>query len=361
MKDSDAYRQFMDERQAQHGARFALGPSAASKCYRQAAYEYLDVEPSEPPESKARSTDAADLGTLLHLGWSTMIKSRFDRLEREPDVRLQPTGLPRAGEADDVDWRECIVRDVKSVKDRVFEMWMRQGPYDDHWEQLEVYALALRQITGQDWTLCVVAINRETGQVEEFMRPADPEVGAAIVSRIADRHEQLVGAQYRVSIEDFAPDDVVEDFPREGAGPGRGMPCDWCPWLSACWPDPTGPDGTPQSATMDPDDVTAIASMASDYLTLSQTAKKAYDARDDIKPFLAGLDVAVPDPQDPDYELTVKMVGGNPGQPEYDCEAMAERLESLGYAPIMRETTTARYVRIGRRKKKQPKRAGRKS
>lgn len=348
--EESAYRAYMDERQAAHGARFALGPSAASKCYRQAAFEYLDIEPSEPPESKARNTNAADLGTLLHLGWSAMIRSRFSPERRQADVPLHAEGMPRGGEADDVDYRERIVRDVKSTKDRVFDMWLREGPYESHWEQLEVYALALRQQYGGDWTLCVVAINRETGQVEEFMRPADPEVGRAIVARIADMHLTLTRAAIRASDDDALS--IVEEFPREGKGPGRGMPCDWCPFLSACWPDPTGPDGTPQSATMDPDDMEAISSLASQYLTASAIAKKAYDQRDDIKPFLSGMDVVVPDPEDPEYELTVKMVGGNPGKPEYDCEAMAERLESLGYAPIMRETTTARYVRIGRRKAK---------
>lgn len=352
VEEENAYRKYMDERQASHGARFALGPSAASKCYRQAAYEYLDVPMSEPPESKARKTDAADLGTLLHLGWSAMIRSRYSPEERAPDVPLHAEGMPRGGEADDVDFVNRVVGDVKSTKDNVWQMWMRQGPYESHWEQLEVYALALRQQYGGDWTKRVIAINRETGQIENFERPADPEVGQAIVDRIAARHASLTEAQTHVLLGDAQPLDLVDQFPREGKGPGRGMPCDWCPFLSACWPDPTGPDGTPQSATMDPDDVAAIASMASDYLTLSATAKKAYDARDDIKPFLAGLDVAVPDPQDPNYELTVKMVGGNPGKPEYDCEAMAEKLEGLGYAPIMRETTTARYVRIGRRRAK---------
>jgi len=346
-----AYRAYMDDRQAHHGARTALGPSAANKCYRQAAYEYLDVTPSNP-----RGTGAADLGTLLHLGWSAMITSRYSPDERQADVPIQPEGLPRPGEADDVDWVNRVVTDVKTAKATVYESWGRNGVYEDYWDQVEVYALGLRQQYGGDWTLRIMAINRETGEYVPYERAADPVRGYELVAKIADRHASLVQDQMRLL--DKEQDErlaVVEQYPREGKGPGRGMPCDYCPFVDMCWPDPTGPDGTPQSATMDPDDMAAIGSLASEYLALSATGKKAFDARDDIKPFLAGLDAVVPDPQDPEYELTVKMVGGNPGKPEYDCEAMAERLEELGYAPIMRETTTARYVRVGRRKAKRKK------
>lgn len=342
----DTFQAHMDDRQANHGARTALGPSSVSKCYRQAAYEYLDIEPSNP-----RSMAAADLGTLLHLGWSGLIAQRFDPAERAADVPVQPTGLPRPGEADDVDFVNKVVTDLKSARASVYESWGRNGPYEDHWNQLEVYALGLAEEYGGDWTMRILAFNRETGEHCEYERAADPEVGRALVDKIATRHGELVAAQSRMLIEGFAADDVVEDFPREGAGPGRGMPCDYCPFVSMCWPDPTGPDGTPQSATMDPDDAAALASLASEYLSLRQTGKKAYDASDDIKPFLAGVEADVPDPHDPAYELTIHMTGGKPKQ-ALDCEAMAEKLESLGYAPIVKDTTTARYVKVGRRKAK---------
>lgn len=349
MTEIDPFAVHMEDRQAHHGANTALGPSAASQCYRKSAFQYLDIK-----GTTEQNYDAANLGTLLHLGWSAMIRAQFDPKDRAVDVPLQATGMPRKGEADDVDYVNKVVTDLKSAKANVYESWLRNGPYEDMWQQLQVYALALYELYGGEWTMRLMAFNRETGQRTSFERQADPEVGRAIVDKIATRHSELVAAQSRVLIEGFAADDVVEDFPREGMGPGRGMPCDYCPFVEQCWPDATGPDGTPQSATMDSDDEAAIASLASEYLALSQTARKAYGARDDIKPFLSGLDAVVPDPEDPAFDLTIKMVGGNPGKPEYDCEANAEKLESLGYAPVMRETKTARYVRIGRRKAKRP-------
>ena len=340
---TDDFGDYMADKQA--GKSFILGPSSASACYRQSAYRYLDVEPSNQV-----SADAANLGTLLHLGWSALIKSRYTQYERDVDVPLQASGMPRGGEADDVDYVNRVVTDLKSTKDSVFQMWMRQGPYDHFWEQLEVYALALRERHGGDWTLRIMAFNRETGQSESFERPADPEVGRAIVDRIATRHEALVAAQAQTftTNQDRAID-VAEQFPREGKGPGRGFPCDWCPFLDTCWPDPTSDDGTPQSATVDPEDQAVIAAFAVDYLEARATESKAEKAKKDAAVFLAGLDTAVPDPRDPDYELTVKMVGGNPKQVP-DCEAMAEKLESLGFAPIVKDVFTARYPKVGRRK-----------
>jgi hypothetical protein len=348
MDAPDTYQDFMDDRQAGHGARSALGPSSVSKCYRQAAYEYLDVQPSD-----VRSTSAADLGTLMHLGYSALIGSRYDPAERAADVTVQPTGLPRPGEADDVDYVNRVVTDLKTARGSVYEAWGRNGVYEHYWQQLEVYALGLREQHGGDWTLRVLALNRETGEHCEYERPADPDVGRALVDRIAERHAALTAAATTVLAhgDSIDPLGVAAQFPREGKGPGRGMPCDHCSFLSVCWPQPVTGDGTPQSATMDPEDAAAIANLASEYLTLRQQGKKAYDASDDIKPFLSGLDVDVPDPHDPEYELTVHMAGGSPKQ-VLDCEAMAEKLESLGYAPIVKDTTTARYVKVGRRKRR---------
>ena len=81
------------------------------------------------------------------------------------------------------------------------------------------------------------------------------------------------------------------------------MPCNYCPFVSMCWPKPTSDNGTPQSATIDPDNLAAVASLASEYLWHSAIAKKHYAARDNIKPFLAGMDAVVPNPQNPEYEL----------------------------------------------------------
>ena len=223
-----------------------LGRAPANQCYRRSAYEYLDVQPSDQ-----RSTSAADLGTLLHLGWSGLIAQRFDPAERAADVPVQPTGMPRPGEADDVDFVNKVVTDLKSARASVYESWGRNGVYEDYWNQLEVYALGLAEKYGGDWTMRVLAFNRETGEHCEYERAADPEVGRALVDKIAERHANLTrDAAGAMAHDNVDPLDVVALYPREGAGPGRGMPCNYCPFVSMCWPEPTSDDGTPQSATI---------------------------------------------------------------------------------------------------------------
>lgn len=342
----DAYDTYMKVRQASHGSHHSLGPSAAGSCLRQAAYKQFQVQPTKAPD-----TDAADLGTLMHLGWSAMIRAQYDPLERAPDVPVRTKGMPRGGEADDVDFVNKVVRDLKTTKDRVYQMWLNHGgPYEHYWDQLEVYALGLRQQYGGDWTIAVVAFNRETGAHTEWQRDADPEVGQALVQTIADRQHRLDQEHARVTFGNVSAVEAAEQVEREGKGPGRGFPCDWCEFVDICWPDVEG-DVTPQAATTDPDDDLAVGQFALEYLEHKAAERKEAAAAKDARVFIEGLDRVVPDPNDPSAELVVRMVGGNP-KDEPDCEAMAERLEMLGESPIMRTVLTARYPSVRRRKKK---------
>lgn len=329
----DAYRQWMDDRQAERD--FTIGPSGSHTCYRQQAYMYLEV-----PSTRKKDTNAADLGTLLHLGWSAMIRSQFDPEVRRPDVSIMVPGLPRAGSADDVDYVNHVVTDLKSAKDRVWQMWLNQGsPYDSYWDQVELYALGLRSLLGGDWTMRIVAFNRETGQKQEYERPADPEVGAAIAAKIERRHAALMVSRREVASGASDVQAELDLYPREGRGPGMGMPCDWCPFMDQCWqmpPQGEGGPSTPQAFSVR-EDATAVGEWAREYVEARTTAGKHYDQQKQAGEFLRGIEGVFPDANGVSYRIG--MSGGKPSTAP-DCEAMIERLESLGERPIFKEVTT---------------------
>jgi hypothetical protein len=333
-----AYQDYMDGQQ--EGRSHFIGPSGVNSCYRQNAYRYLEVEPSNQ-----RSKAAADLGTLMHLGWSAMISSQFDPAERRPDVPIRIQGMPREGSADDVDFVNKIVTDLKSAKDRVWQGWVNYaGPYESYWEQCELYALGLRQMYGGEWTLRIVGINRETGEVAEWERVQDVEVAQALVDKAAARHTALT-ASTAMTAAGALPLEVVDQYPREGKGPGMGMPCDWCEFMDLCWPDPSTDDGTPQSETIR-EDAEAIGRYAQEYLEAAAASRKADTQKREAQQFLKGLagDFPLPD----GGTVSITQVGGKPKQ-VVDCDAAAERLKELGEEVPMVWSRRASYPRVSKR------------
>lgn len=266
-------QKYMDRNQ--EGKSYLIGPSGVGGCNRQQAYRYFGVEPSD-----YRPKDKADLGTLLHLGWSAMLAAMFDPSERAGDVHIDVPGLPRGGSADDVDWKNLIVTDLKSAADRAWQSAVnRGGPYENYWDQVEVYAYGLHAAHGGDWTLRITLFNTEKGGEVEFMRPADPERGARLAAIMEARHNALALA---VSLKGDP-----EEFPQEGNGPNTGFPCDWCEFTSRCWGDWQG-DLSPQAATIvdDPDKVIAQAAI---YLAAREAESAAKKRKDGAFAFLRGI------------------------------------------------------------------------
>jgi hypothetical protein len=244
-------------------------------CNRQQAYRYFKV-----PASDYKSKDKADLGTLLHLGWSAMLAAMFDPTERRGDVEVHIPGLPRPGEADDVDFVNLIVTDLKSANDWAWQAAInRGGPYDNYWDQAEVYAFGLWSQYGGEWTLRIVLFNTEKGGEVEFTRPADPVRGERLAHIMSARHEALAAA--------VAGDGAPEDFPQDGNGPNTGFPCDWCEYVSVCWGDWEG-DLSPQAATI-VEDPEMVAAKAAEYLVARDEESAAKRRKDGAFSFLRGI------------------------------------------------------------------------
>lgn len=317
------------------------GPSASNVggCQKRIAAEFLGM-----PQTNTRSTTAADLGTLLHLGYSAVISARYpedgDEQHRAP-YAIEVPELERSVEADHVDFTNRVVDDLKSAKSVVWQGWVnRATPPSEYWDQAEFYAFMLRRAHGGDWTLRITAFNRETGERAVFEQEADPERGQALL----DRQVALLGRLHEAAAE---PDPLAawDGFVRGGKGPGTGFPCDYCPFLDACWP-PTGPDDprTPQSKAIDGDE-SAVADALAQYDEGRALEGKGKRMKDEARLSLTGLSAGAYG----DYALGWGKPSGGSDVP--DCDAMAAYFTEQGMAVPMR-TTAVRTgpISVNRRK-----------
>lgn len=308
----------------------SVGPSDTGGCIRQHAYRHHRTEPSD----RKRSEAAARLGSLIHLGYAAML-TQMDLPGRESEVWVTLPGLRAPGRADDVDRINRVVLDVKTTSGRAFTRWCTYGLPERMWDQVDIYAYGLWLLDGpagepHNWTLAILLINRETGEEQRFERPADPDHGARLVELLIQEQEALDASN------------SPEEFPREGAGPGRGMPCDWCPWMRRCWGPPRHDGLSEQSASV-ADDPAAVAAHADAYLTAREEESKAKRIKDDARAFLEGL------PPGLYGDAEIGWTGGNPTPPVPDADAMADLLTSLGYpVPLSPAGRTRRSISVKR-------------
>lgn len=330
-----------------------LGPSDVGRCLRQSGYNWHDVPPTDE-----RSRGRALLGSLMHLGWAAIVAAAQDP-NRMAEVDITIPGLG-TGHADDVDFGARVVNDLKSASARSYERYVTSGLPDSYWDQPEIYAYGLwldeatslsiaqpdREMPDivtsiEPWTLRVTLVNRESGEEMPFEQAADLNRGAYLAQRMVERQRMLEQSS--------AP----EDLPREGAGPGRGFPCDYCDWVTACWGGPREDGLSPQAALI-ADDEASIAATLAEYRSAADELGKLEKTKADARAALTGLPAG-------DYgDYTLKWRGGNPKAPEPDIPAALEMLDELGVpVPHKDGLKTAVSISVTRRKPDVPKkRAG---
>lgn len=267
----------------------AIGPSGVDNCYRQQAYSQLGV-----PQSNPMSTRKADAGTLYHYGIGALLA---DVPGIDTEVSLTIPGLSRPGVADIIDWAHGLLIDIKTYGDRAYEARVNAGgPYDHQWDQLQLYGLGVHATDDleQEWDLAILAINRDNGDHTVWTQPFDLGRAQMLAAKIEGRQAAIDAAKQRVLdtanivLGSDAPVVEAEQFPQEGNGPGRGMPCDYCPWLDRCWPAPFDLSLTPQSASVS-EDAVKVAHHAETYLSASAKVKEWEAVKFTAMEFLRGL------------------------------------------------------------------------
>jgi PD-(D/E)XK nuclease superfamily len=292
-----------------------IGPSGVGNCYRQEAYAQLGVLPTDE-----RSTEKADAGTLIHLGIGALLA---DVPGVDTEVPVHIAGLSRPGVADIVVWHEGRLVDIKTYGDRAYGYRVDAGgPYPHQWHQLQLYGLGLAEVDGRDdWTIEILAINRDTGAHTVWSQPFDRPLAESLAGIIEERQAAIDEAKAKVV--DPMVDGVLlaESFPREGSGPGRGMPCDYCPFMSQCWPVPFD-DLSPQSATV-VDDPQQVEQWAARYREASALAKQWTDEKYAAMEFLRGIVGSFGD-----WQVAQRAGGQDMDVP--DVDAMVETFTQLG-------------------------------
>jgi hypothetical protein len=279
------HRWFNDKQEGRRGE--PMGPSAAHSCIRQQAYRQLGALPTDP-----MSTEKADVGTLIHLGVMQILNEQFFRSELATEYPVQVPGLDRKGSADIVFWLARTLVDVKTYGDRAFKARVEaNAPYSGQWDQTDLYALGVNGEAGEDVidTVQILAINRDTGEYATFTKAHDKDRALDVAAEMSLRQASIDEAKDALAdpTRDLDPVVLAETFPREGYGPGRGMPCDWCPFMSQCWPVPFG-DLSPQSATV-VDNPEEVARWAGEYRQATANAKEWTDRKYAAQAFLQGI------------------------------------------------------------------------
>jgi hypothetical protein len=268
-----------DRLAAQQAARRpGLSPSRIAACRRQSAYLLHRV-----PESDLIDSDAADIGTIIHAGWASMLTGAdWYRVE----VTLPLLGEQR-GTCDWLHWdrdtETLTIGDLKTKSSKSWQRWVSMGgPDPDIWDQLEVYAAAAYQnerdlfglhpidsATPDHYQLEVVAIDRDTGHTATWTRPADLDRGRQLMQHLHTLEADLL---------DQAPDTAPRD------GTGTGFPCGWCAWQTRCW-------GLPPEPLTDLEAEQA----AREYLRAAAAEATARTAKNNARERLNGRTVDAPD------------------------------------------------------------------
>jgi hypothetical protein len=265
--------------QQQAARRPGLSPSRIAACRRQSAYLLHGV-----PQSDLIDSDAADLGTLIHAGWASMLADT-------PGYRCEVTMPLHGDQRGTCDWlhwdrdtETLTIGDLKTKSSKSWQRWVSMGgPDPDIWDQLQIYAAAaerldLTELFGltpddqsrpHDWRLEVVAVDRDTGHTATWTRPADLDRGRQLMQHLADLEADLLDA----------PPDTA---PRDGTG--TGFPCGWCAWQTRCW-------GLPPEPLTDLEAEQA----AREYLRASAAEATARTAKNAARERLAGRTVDAPD------------------------------------------------------------------
>jgi hypothetical protein len=177
--------------------------------------------------------------------------------------------------------------------------------------------------------------NTEKGGEVEFVRPADPERGKRLAAVMEARHDALALA--------VASGGSPLDFPQEGNGPRTGFPCDWCEYVTVCWPD--AEDGMSPQASSIVDDPELVAEKAATYLAARDEESQAKKRKDAAFAFLRGIVGEF-------GEFRVTQTPDGEGEMVLDEESAIDLLKQYGEdVPVMFKPGRRGYPRVTRLKR----------
>ena len=294
-------RQVMEQdEQPDYRGQPGISFSQLGVCRRQASYA------AREGSLGGAASPSAQVGTLIH---AALLPALARATGGFHEVRHEFMGV--TGTVDLL--TPELVMDLKTVSGRYWDSLASRG-YPEKWFwQVTIGCLATERSAG-----AIMVLNRDTGAW--LIVPVDPSVHA----------ERMIA--WIEAAQSTEPEMVT----RERRGPGIDMECDWCPFLSKCWP------GTeaPQTAMVS-DDASVVLALAS----YEKARVGEAEAKKDKAFWRAALDAT------PGGGYGAFMLTWTPGgvAEVADLDAASELLAQHGLAMPTKTVERARSIGVKRR------------
>ncbi|MFB8235520.1 hypothetical protein ACFC58_03120 [Kitasatospora purpeofusca] len=292
-------------RPAKPKGHWSIGASDATSCRRAIGYRE-----NPPPGYTPAPTDrrAATAGILIHDSVAARRRALYPWRRYEQRVTLP--GLDRPSRYDEYDPVTGILYDFKTAGDWQWARVGVNGPAEEVWDQVQLYALAVTLAGDVVHEVRIIYFERKSGAAEEFSRPYDEAVARRALARLTAIATAL---------------DLGVELPRDRSGPTNDPICRrFCPARIDCWSMTQA-----ASAGRSPESYTLVQNRADIEWALAEydrqrTAKSDADrAQAQAKTLLDG----VPYDTYGDYEWA--RVGGRLKDPEPDLTARVRQLEAF--------------------------------
>lgn len=258
MTFGDELREFERRERAKRTPRaegtLGIGPSDTANCPKAIEYRERPPEGFKPdPEDKR----PARIGAMVHRDWVNVSEVLYPW--RLHEYVVQVPGLDSKNtRLDRYDPVTMTLDDGKTAGNWKWDHLGDEGPDEETWEQVYIYALAMIRMGFPVHTVRLVYIKRENGHDEVFARPYDEE-------RAQQALDRLLG--YAATL------DAGGHLPRTRSGPSTDGICRGCFARSHCWniPKAKALGRSPESLTVLGEDV--------DPVEVEYFAAATYDAK----------------------------------------------------------------------------------
>lgn len=193
-----------------------IGPSDTANCPK--AIEFRE----RPPEDFVRAPEdkrPARIGAMIHRDWITVDRALYPWRLHEYPVPIPGLDSPNIK----VDRYDPITGDVDDAKTAGDWMWNHvgvDGPDEEVWEQVLLYAYGLATLGFPVRRVRLIYIKRDNGHDEVFTRPYDEAAALKALNR-------LLG--YAMTL------DAGGSLPRSRSGPSTDPICRGCFARVTCW------------------------------------------------------------------------------------------------------------------------------
>lgn len=261
--------------------KWGIAPSDATSCPRAVWYRET-IRAGNVPEGYVRADSwdgEATMGTLFHDALMRLLVQVYPW--REYEFRVVLPGLDTENSrGDEYDPLLAVVRDYKSAGDAKWNMLAADGPDEETWDQVYIYALCKDRLGEPVREISLTYTHRDHGNTETFYRPYDRARAEAALQRLIDMAMAL---------------DLGQVLPRhpDRTGPSNDPLCGRCPHRLHCWNIPAARRAgrSPESFTIlgaEPEDPT-IAEAGRMFIEATVKAGAAKKHRTYVQSLLDGI------------------------------------------------------------------------